>query len=89
MPSSLPGLSLLLGVAFLTNLPLGYLREGTKRYSFSWFLCIHASIPLLILLRWWLGFGWEVVPFSLGCAVLGQFAGGRFARRRQRKSDHV
>lgn len=84
LPSSLPGLSLLLGVAFLSNLPLGYLREGTRRYSFAWFVCIHASIPFLILLRRWLDFGWSIVPFSLGCALLGQFVGGRVAQRRKK-----
>lgn len=76
-------LSGLLGVAFLVNIPLGYLRERALRFSWRWFLYIHASIPLIILLRLWLGFSWRWIPLTIGCAVLGQLAGGRLLRRLQ------
>ena len=71
----------LLGFAFFANLPLGYLREGTDKYSLRWFLYIHLSIPIIIALRLAYGFGWQVIPFTLGCAVAGQMLGGRIKRR--------
>jgi len=77
-------LSGLLGFAFLANIPLGYLRQRSLRFSWQWFFYIHASIPLIIFLRVWLNFGWKWIPLTLGCAVLGQMAGGRLLRRLQR-----
>ena len=74
-------LGALLGFAFFANLPLGYLRQGSDKYSFRWFLYIHLSIPLIIALRLAYGFGWRVIPFTLGCAVAGQMIGGRIKRR--------
>jgi hypothetical protein len=74
-------LSSLLIFAFGLNLPLGYLREGTRRLSARWFLYIHLSIPFIVLLRLAYGLGWGVVPFSLCCAILGQIVGGRIRRR--------
>lgn len=70
----------LLLFAFVINLPLGYLRQGSPRYSWRWFLYIHLSIPLLIFLRLNLDFGWVIVPFSIACALGGQWLGGRIQR---------
>lgn len=70
----------LLAFALLSNIPLGYLREDTERYSLRWFIYIHLSIPLIIALRYSLGFGWEVIPLSIGCAVAGQIIGSRAKR---------
>ena len=71
----------LLGFALFANIPLGYLREGSQKYSFRWFLYIHLSIPAVIALRLVSGFSWRVIPFTLGCAVAGQIVGGRYKRR--------
>lgn len=75
------GIALLLAIAFLVNLPLGWLRQGAPRYSWRWFLYIHLSIPLIVALRLALDFGWRIVPLTLLCAVAGQFLGGRLQRR--------
>lgn len=75
------GLTALLGFALAANLPLGYLREGADKYSFRWFLYIHLSIPFIIALRFTYGFGWRVIPLTIGCAVIGQLVGGRLRRR--------
>ena len=83
-PSPALNLATLLLFALLANLPLGYLREGSPRLSPRWFLYIHLSVPFIVLLRITQGLGWGVVPFSLACAVAGQFIGGRIYRRRQR-----
>lgn len=78
-----PALSLagLLLFAILINLPLGFLREASPRYSLRWFVCIHLSIPFILLLRLREGFGWKVIPLTIACAVFGQILGGRIRRR--------
>lgn len=77
-------LGALLGFAFFANLPLGFLREGSDKFSLRWFLYIHLSIPVIIALRVAYGFGWSVVPFTIGCAVAGQLLGGHLRRRARR-----
>lgn len=71
----------LLAFALLSNIPLGYLREDVERLSIRWFIYIHLSIPFIVALRYNLGFGWEVIPFSIACAVAGQILGSRVRRR--------
>lgn len=78
--STIALISLLL-FALLSNIPLGYLRENTTKYSVRWFVYIHLSIPVIVALRYSLGFGWEVVPFSIASAVIGQLVGGRLRKR--------
>lgn len=84
MPNLLdPALLGILGFAFLSNIPLGYLREGAPRLSVRWFVYIHLSIPFIVALRVVNGVGWRVIPFTLALALAGQWLGGR-ARRRKR-----
>ncbi len=70
-------------IAFLVNVPLGYLRESATRYSFRWFLFIHLSIPFILLARLGYGFSWQIVPFTIASAIAGQILGGRIKRGRQ------
>ena len=85
MPNLLdPALLGILGFALLSNIPLGYLREGSRRYSLRWFVLIHLSIPFIIALRVVNGVGWRVIPFTIGLAVAGQIIGSRARRRRRR-----
>ena len=72
----------LLAFALLSNIPLGYLRGGARKRSLAWFAYIHASIPFIVMMRTVFGFGWEFIPFTLLCAVLGQLLGGHLFRRR-------
>jgi hypothetical protein len=76
----LPLASLLI-FAFGVNLPLGYLRETSRKFSPRWFVLVHLSIPFIIALRSMFGFGWQLIPFTFGCAVAGQLVGGRIRRR--------
>lgn len=71
----------LLSFSFGVNLPLGFLREASQKFSLRWFVLIHLSIPFIILLRSLLGFGWQLIPFTLACAVGGQLVGGQIRRR--------
>jgi len=74
-------LAILLLFSFGSNLPLGYLRETNRKFSLSWFVLIHVSIPFIIALRAMLGFSWQWIPFTLACAVAGQLLGGQIRRR--------
>ena len=75
---------LLLGLilfAFAVNVPLGYLRQNYRKFTFGWYFYIHISIPLIIYLRIRAGFSWMFIPLTLGAAVAGQLTGGRLNRK--------
>lgn len=76
--------STLLIFALGINVPLGYLRQGVRKYSLAWFTYIHLSIPFIIAWRVSQDLGWNIVPFTLACALLGQFIGGVLHRSGQR-----
>jgi len=63
--------------ACLLNLPLGRWRARCRRYSFAWFVAIHASIPVIVGLRIGFGIPWGWAPLFVGAAVVGQLSGGR------------
>ncbi len=70
-------LILLTLAALVLNLPFGYLRAGSKKLSFKWFLYIHIPIPFLFLLRTYAGVTYKYIPVMAIGAILGQFIGGR------------
>ena len=72
----------LLAFATLSNIPLGYLRMGSPRYSVRWFVYIHLSVPFIIGLRISSHISWQAIPFSIALAVAGQMIGSRLYRRR-------
>lgn len=72
-------------VALAVNIPLGYLRQGTDKFSFAWYFYIHISIPLIIYLRIKAGFSWKFIPLTLAGAVVGQIIGGRLRRRQDHR----
>lgn len=61
----------------LLNLPFGYLRARSRKYSVPWFLYIHLPIPFIIFLRLSFGFSWKAIPFVVLAAVTGQLTGGK------------
>ncbi|MDH4008678.1 MAG: hypothetical protein OEU35_11485 [Desulfuromonadales bacterium] len=64
-----------------SNIPLGYLRMGSPKYSVRWFVYIHLSVPFIIGLRIANNISWQMVPFSIALAVAGQMIGSRLYRR--------
>ncbi|HHL40589.1 MAG TPA: hypothetical protein ENJ37_08785 [Deltaproteobacteria bacterium] len=64
--------------ALLLNLPFGYLRSGTRKFSLLWMLYIHIPIPFIFILRKMGGLDFTFVPVIAVGAVAGQFLGGRF-----------
>lgn len=81
LPSHTLSLASLLFFALLVNLPLGYVRESSRKYSLRWFVLIHLSIPFIIAFRLAEGISWHVIPFTIACAVAGQLMGGYLKRR--------
>ena len=71
----------LLAFAALSNIPLGYLRMGSPKYSVRWFVYIHLSVPFIIGLRISNNIGWQFIPFSVALAIAGQMIGSRIYRR--------
>lgn len=77
------GMASLLLFAFFSNIPLGFFRQGARKYSLRWFVFIHLSIPFIIGLRLTNDISWRAIPFTLALAVAGQWVGGRAHRRRR------
>jgi hypothetical protein len=76
----LPKVALVLGLfsyTFMLNLPFGYLRRATRKFSLAWWLCIHAPVPIVVLGRMFSHLELYYVPVFIGAAVLGQLWGGR------------
>ena len=75
-------IALLVGIlvtAFAVNVPLGRLRARVPRFSWQWFLFVHASITLIVTLRIASGLGYAVIPLEVLAAVSGQLIGGQLA----------
>ncbi|GMR05347.1 MAG: hypothetical protein BMS9Abin24_154 [Thermodesulfobacteriota bacterium] len=68
--------------AIVLNLPFGYFRVNTKKFSIQWFLYIHLPIPFIFILRTLAGYGFKIVPLMIAGAVAGQIIGGRFNKAR-------
>lgn len=79
--NSLAILAGLLIFTTLLNLPFGYLRTKTRKYSILWFLYIHLPIPFIIAMRLTFGFTWKAIPLLVAAALAGQLAGGRMRQK--------
>jgi hypothetical protein len=70
----------IVGVVFLVNLPFGFWRAGTRRFSSPWFVSIHLPVILSVGIRILAGirFVLSSVPLFVAAFFLGQTVGGRF-----------
>ncbi len=71
---------LLLIVLLLTiaiNMPFGYVRRKTRKFSFKWFAYIHLPIPLIFLARVLSHIDFRYIPLFVAAAVIGQILGGK------------
>lgn len=73
--------------ALLVNIPLGYIRENTPKFSLSWLFWIHASIPLIIYLRLTLGTSKIFIPVCIYLAIVGQIWGSRMRKKVMTQTD--
>jgi hypothetical protein len=73
---------------FLVNLPFGFWRAGARKLSRSWFLAVHAPVPLVVAMRWLSGLGFQLATFPVlvGAFFAGQLVGGRLRAARGRES---
>jgi hypothetical protein len=62
--------------ALVLNLPFGYLRSRSPKFSLMWLLYIHIPIPFVFVLRSLAGLDYRAIPVILVGAVLGQLLGG-------------
>lgn len=71
-------LIILLLFAYILNLPFGYLRARSRKYSFMWLLYIHLPIPFIVLFRTVAHIEYWYIPLVIIASVIGQFHGGRW-----------
>ncbi|HMK57383.1 MAG TPA: hypothetical protein VK448_12165 [Dissulfurispiraceae bacterium] len=64
-------------LAFAVNIPFGYLRNRSRKFSFHWFLYVHISIPLIVGARLLSHTDYRFIPVFILAAVAGQYLGGR------------
>jgi hypothetical protein len=64
-------------LAFLINLPFGYMRKRSKKYSFKWFLAIHLPVPLIVITRLLFHVDYNYIPLFILSSIFGQILGGR------------
>ena len=79
------GMVLFIAVLII-NLPFGYWREGTRKFSTAWFVAVHGPIPVIILLRYLLDVDWQLslLPLTVLVYFSGQYIGGFLWRRTER-----
>lgn len=76
-------LAVVLGT-FVINVPLGFWRQGLRKFSLPWVVAVHAAVPLVVLMRYQsqIGFAWYTYPPMVAAYFGGQLAGARWRRRR-------
>jgi len=67
----------LFAFTLLLNLPFGYARVRARKYSFRWFLYIHAPIPFIFIARTLSHIQIIYIPIFVVAAVIGQILGGK------------
>jgi hypothetical protein len=65
-------------IVLLINIPFGYWRDMTEKFSWQWILAIHLPVPMVVALRIFSGLGWQFITFPvlIGAFFLGQILGG-------------
>ena len=71
-------------VCLLVNIPLGMMRERSRKFSWQWICWVHASIPLIIALRIGLHLHLIAIPLNIAAAILGQFIGGTPEKKKRK-----
>jgi hypothetical protein len=61
----------------LLNLPFGYARTKTKKYSLRWFLYIHVPVPFIFIARIISHIDMKYIPIFVFAAITGQILGGK------------
>lgn len=75
--NTLQGIFIICVIAFILNLPFGWLRSYTKKFSIAWFACIHAPIPIVAFIRIYTHTDWVYIPLFFVFSIAGQIIGSR------------
>lgn len=67
----------LFNLAFILNLPSGFLRGRAKKFSLQWFLFIHLPIPFIAFARIFSHVDIKYIPLFVLSSILGQILGSR------------
>ncbi|MCH7826588.1 MAG: hypothetical protein IIB07_03380 [Bacteroidetes bacterium] len=62
-------------IVFVFNIPFGYWRANTKKFTLQWILAIHIPVLVIIALRFISGLGFEFITYPV---LVGAFFGGQF-----------
>ena len=68
-------------VVFIINLPFGYIRSRSAKFSRKWMMAIHIPVPFVFLLRIFSGLNWTAIPLLVLSDIAGQIAGGKLRKR--------
>jgi len=71
-----------LALTYLVNIPFGYWRAGTRRFSREWFIAVHAPVPIIVAYRLLAGVPTRYIPAFFAAYFLGQATGARLRGRR-------
>ncbi|MBE9502728.1 MAG: hypothetical protein IME96_00960 [Proteobacteria bacterium] len=74
-------LSLSLFIAFLLHFPFGFYGARFVKFSRPWGRCLYIPILITIILRRYLGIGYEFIPYFILVALTGQVVGKWLGRR--------
>lgn len=77
----LQGIFAICVIALLLNMPFGWLRSYTRKFSVWWFACVHAPIPIVAFIRIYTHTSWTYIPLFLFFSVAGQIFGSRLKAR--------
>ncbi|KAK9124314.1 hypothetical protein Sjap_013916 [Stephania japonica] len=84
-PQALPTKMLAIGaLGMAANVPLGIWREHTKKFSPSWFVAVHAAVPIIAMLRKSVLMPKAAMAFTIAASILGQVIGSRAERIRMK-----
>ena len=84
------GLGVIALAVLVLNLPFGFWRAGTRKFSFAWFVAVHAPVPLVVGMRLLTGtrFSLRSVLLFAPAYLAGQFLGGRLRVWRERRKGN-
>ena len=74
-------------LCLLINIPLGVMRERSRKFSLAWIFWVHASIPLIIALRTGLHLHLIAIPINIAAAILGQAIGAAPEKRKRKAAS--
>ncbi|VVB90923.1 Uncharacterised protein [uncultured archaeon] len=71
----------LLLIVFIINLPFGYMRSRSTKFSRRWIMAIHIPVPFVFILRVFSGMTLSVIPLLVLSDIAGQIVGGKLIKQ--------